>query len=102
MTAIVDIVAREILDSRGNPTVEVDVALEDGSFGRAAEGTVLQRHIDFNSGVAPAVENLAGDDIDDGGHGLKLQWSGCKSLSRLLACLGEPWTPRDSFCWPFT
>ncbi len=36
MTAIIDIVGREILDSRGNPTVEVDVILEDGSFGRAA------------------------------------------------------------------
>ena len=36
MTAIVDIVGREILDSRGNPTVEVDVVLEDGSKGRAA------------------------------------------------------------------
>jgi enolase len=36
MTAIVDIIGREILDSRGNPTVEVDVVLEDGSFGRAA------------------------------------------------------------------
>src|ERR1044072_4857097 len=36
MTAIVDNIGREILDSRGNPTVEVDVVLEDGSFGRAA------------------------------------------------------------------
>ena len=36
MTTIIDIHAREILDSRGNPTVEVDVLLEDGSFGRAA------------------------------------------------------------------
>jgi enolase len=36
MTAIIDIEGREILDSRGNPTVEVDVHLEDGSFGRAA------------------------------------------------------------------
>ena len=36
MTAIINILAREILDSRGNPTVEVDVHLEDGSFGRAA------------------------------------------------------------------
>ena len=36
MTAILDITGREILDSRGNPTVEVDVRLEDGSFGRAA------------------------------------------------------------------
>src|SRR5712672_795250 len=36
MTAIVDIIGREILDSRGNPTVEVDVVLEEGSRGRAA------------------------------------------------------------------
>lgn len=36
MTAIIDIIGREILDSRGNPTVEVDVVLEDGSIGRAA------------------------------------------------------------------
>jgi enolase len=36
MTAIIDIIAREILDSRGNPTVEVDVILEDGTLGRAA------------------------------------------------------------------
>jgi len=36
MTAIVDIIGREILDSRGNPTVEVDVVLEDGTVGRAA------------------------------------------------------------------
>src|SRR5580692_2562884 len=36
MTAILDIIGREILDSRGNPTVEVDVRLDDGSFGRAA------------------------------------------------------------------
>ena len=35
-TMIVDVMAREILDSRGNPTVEVDVMMEDGSFGRAA------------------------------------------------------------------
>ena len=36
MAAIIDITAREILDSRGNPTVEVDVVLEDGATGRAA------------------------------------------------------------------
>ena len=36
MTAIIDLHGREILDSRGNPTVEVDVLLDDGSFGRAA------------------------------------------------------------------
>ena len=36
MSAIVDIIAREILDSRGFPTVEVDIVLESGAFGRAA------------------------------------------------------------------
>ena len=36
MTAIIDIHGREILDSRGNPTVEVDITLENGVFGRAA------------------------------------------------------------------
>jgi enolase len=35
-TTIVDVQAREILDSRGNPTVEVDVVLDDGALGRAA------------------------------------------------------------------
>ena len=34
MTTIIDITGREILDSRGNPTVEVDVTLDDGAFGR--------------------------------------------------------------------
>ena len=43
MTAIIDIIGREILDSRGNPTVEVDVHLEDGSFGRAAVPSVDSR-----------------------------------------------------------
>ncbi|MEL6435944.1 MAG: phosphopyruvate hydratase, partial [Pseudomonadota bacterium] len=36
MTAIIDIIGRQIFDSRGNPTVEVDVVLEDGTIGRAA------------------------------------------------------------------
>jgi enolase len=36
MTAIANIIGREVLDSRGNPTVEVDVELDDGSLGRAA------------------------------------------------------------------
>jgi enolase len=36
MTAIIDVHARQILDSRGNPTVEVEMLLEDGSMGRAA------------------------------------------------------------------
>ena len=36
MSYILDVFAREILDSRGNPTIEVEVLLEDGTFGRAA------------------------------------------------------------------
>ena len=36
MSYITDIIARQILDSRGNPTVEVDVMLDDGTFGRAS------------------------------------------------------------------
>ena len=39
MSTIIDIHAREILDSRGNPTVEVDVTLEDGTMGRSEEHT---------------------------------------------------------------
>ena len=41
MSAIVDVVAREILDSRGNPTVEADVLLESGIMGRAAVPCLL-------------------------------------------------------------
>ena len=36
MSIIIDVYGREVLDSRGNPTVEVEVVLEDGAFGRAA------------------------------------------------------------------
>ena len=55
MTEIVDIVAREILDSRGNPTVEVDVVLEDGAFGRAAVPSGA------STGAHEAVEKRDGD-----------------------------------------
>ena len=55
MTAITDIIAREILDSRGNPTVEVDVLLEDGSFGRAAVPSGA------STGAHEAVEMRDGD-----------------------------------------
>lgn len=55
MPSIVDIVAREILDSRGNPTVEVDVFLEDGSFGRAAVPSGA------STGVHEALELRDGD-----------------------------------------
>ncbi|MEY3623254.1 MAG: hypothetical protein RLZZ407_813 [Pseudomonadota bacterium] len=55
MTAILDIHARQILDSRGNPTVEVDVLLEDGSFGRAAVPSGA------STGAYEAVEKRDGD-----------------------------------------
>ena len=55
MTAILDIHARQILDSRGNPTVEVDVMLEDGGFGRAAVPSGA------STGAYEAVEKRDGD-----------------------------------------
>jgi len=56
MTAIIDITGREILDSRGNPTVEVDVILETGAFGRAAVPSGA------STGVHEAAELRDGDD----------------------------------------
>ena len=76
MTAIVDIIGREILDSRGNPTVEVDVVLEDGSLGRAAvpsgastgahEAVELRDGGDryLGKGVEKAVEAVNGEIFD--------------------------------------
>src|SRR5665213_1848910 len=77
MTAIVDIIGRQILDSRGNPTVEVDVVLEDGSFGRAAvpsgastgaHEAVELRDGDktkyFGKGVLKAVDTVNGEIYD--------------------------------------
>jgi enolase len=61
----VDIVAREILDSRGNPTVEVDVVLEDGSMGRAAVPSGA------STGAHEAVELRDGDKSRFGGKGVK-------------------------------
>jgi enolase len=55
MTTIVDIIGREILDSRGNPTVEVDVILEDGTLGRAAVPSGA------STGAHEAVEKRDGD-----------------------------------------
>ena len=64
MTAIVDIHARAILDSRGNPTVEVDVLLEDGSLGRAAVPSGA------STGAHEAVEKRDGDKSRWGGKGV--------------------------------
>src|SRR3974390_1112280 len=65
MTAIVDIIGREILDSRGNPTVEVDVVLEGGSFGRAAVPSGA------STGSHEAVELRDGDQKRYFGKGVK-------------------------------
>jgi enolase len=64
MTAIVDVFARQILDSRGNPTVEVDVTLEDGSMGRAAVPSGA------STGAHEAVELRDGDKSRWGGKGV--------------------------------
>ena len=65
MTAITDIRAREILDSRGNPTVEVDVRLADGAFGRAAVPSGA------STGAHEAVELRDGDRGRFGGKGVR-------------------------------
>ena len=65
MTAIIDISAREILDSRGNPTVEVDVTLESGAMGRAAVPSGA------STGAHEAVELRDGDQSRYGGKGVK-------------------------------
>ena len=64
MTAIIDIIGREILDSRGNPTVEVDVVLEDGALGRAAVPSGA------STGAHEAVEKRDGDATRWGGKGV--------------------------------
>jgi len=64
VTAIIDIHGRQILDSRGNPTVEVDVLLEDGSFGRAAVPSGA------STGAHEAVEKRDGDASRWGGKGV--------------------------------
>ena len=74
MTAIVDVHARQILDSRGNPTVEVDVTLEDGSMGRAAVPSGA------STGAHEAVELRDGD---------KNRWSGKGVQKAVDAVNGE-------------
>ncbi|MEO1703906.1 MAG: phosphopyruvate hydratase, partial [Pseudomonadota bacterium] len=65
MSTIIDIFAREILDSRGNPTVEVDVTLEDGSMGRAAVPSGA------STGAYEAVERRDGDKARYKGKGVR-------------------------------
>src|SRR5205809_5558054 len=65
MSAIVDVKGREILDSRGNPTVEVDIRLESGAFGRAAVPSGA------STGEREAVELRDGDKSRYGGKGVR-------------------------------
>ena len=65
MAAIADIVAREILDSRGNPTIEVDVLLDSGAMGRAAVPSGA------STGAHEAVELRDGDPARYGGKGVR-------------------------------
>ncbi|OHT18746.1 phosphopyruvate hydratase [Edaphosphingomonas haloaromaticamans] len=74
MTAIIDVHARQIIDSRGNPTVEVDVTLEDGSFGRAAVPSGA------STGAHEAVEKRDGD---------KSRWQGKGVSAAIDAVNGE-------------
>ena len=75
MTAIIDIFAREILDSRGNPTVEVDVTLESGFVGRAAVPSGA------STGEHEAVELRDGDKSRYGGKGVE---QACEAVNREL------------------
>ena len=96
MSLILDVFGREILDSRGNPTVEVDVTLEDGTIGRAAGPsgastgvnealelragsrrycsttyrTVLKRYIDLDGRVTARVQNFPSKNIQNKTHNL--------------------------------
>jgi len=108
MTAIIDIIGREILDSRGNPTVEADVVLEDGAMGRAAvpsgastgaheavelrdgdkgryQGKGVQKAVDAIHGEI--FDALAGMDADDqrGIDTALIKLDGTKNKSRLGA-----------------
>ena len=87
MTAIIDIIGREILDSRGNPTVEVDVVLEDGAMGRAAVPSGA------STGAHEAVELRDGDKERYLGKGVEkaVEPSTARSSTRSPA-----WTPRTS------
>ena len=115
-TTIVDVVAREILDSRGNPTVEVDVLLDDGSFGRAAvpsgastgayEAVELRDGVKkryLGKGVLKAVSNIndriagavrgfeAREQLDiDRTRAAAIDWEGGNLASLIAACAVIP------------
>jgi enolase len=84
MTAILDVHARQILDSRGNPTVEVDVLLEDGSSGRAAVPSGA------STGAHEAVEKRDGDKSKYLGKGV------CKAVDSVIGEISEAITGIDA------
>src|SRR4030088_863495 len=83
MTAIVDIIGREILDSRGNPTVEVDVVLADGTLGRAAVPSGA------STGAHEAVE------LRDGDKGRYLGKGVTKAVANVTGALARVAVGRD-------
>lgn len=85
MSAIVDIHAREILDSRGNPTVEADVVLQSGAFGRAAVPSGA------STGVHEAVELRDGDKKRYGGKGVEKPLT---MLTKKFMTLWPVWMPK--------
>ena len=84
MTAIIDVHARQILDSRGNPTVEVDVLLEDGSSGRAAVPSGA------STGAHEAVEKRDGDPAKYLGKGV------CQAVDAVLGEISDAITGFDA------
>ena len=86
MTAIIDIHGREILDSRGNPTVEVDVLLESGALGRAAVPSGA------STGAHEAVEKRDGD----AARAVDYPAEGYAALEKALTLLGTGSTPSES------
>ena len=86
MTAILDIHARQIIDSRGNPTVEVDVMLEDGSFGRAAVPSGA------STGAYEAVEKRDGDSKKFLGKGVS---GACEGVNTEIADLLRGYEAED-------
>src|SRR4051812_50042631 len=84
MTDIADIVARQILDSRGNPTVEVDVILDDGSFGRAAVPSGA------STGAHEAVELRDGEKDRYGGKGVR------QAVANVIEMIGPALLDQDA------
>ena len=85
MSLIQHVHAREILDSRGNPTVEVDVTLDDGAFGRAAVPSGA------STGEHEALELRDGDDARFGGKGV------LQAVSNVLGPIAEELAGMDAF-----